>query len=163
MRLKKIVTLILIASLLYIHLPFSHAQELGVRNVRFEDRGETIVIRYELSGRAGKKYTVSVQLSDDGGRTFRIRLRSVFGDVGPNVSPGARKEIVWDLYDDFPAGLSGDDFVFAVDVVLQKDKSKMPYYLLGAGAVGGLAYFLLKGRGNGDPKGSIVISVPSDF
>lgn len=42
-----------------------NAQNTRVANVRFEDRGKTISIQYDLIGKPGKKYKISLSLSDD--------------------------------------------------------------------------------------------------
>src|SRR5512147_2532865 len=40
-------------------------------------------------------FTVWLEVSLDGGRTFDFRPQSVSGDIGPNVRPGKGKRIVW--------------------------------------------------------------------
>jgi hypothetical protein len=135
--------------------------QVRVSNVRFTDLGSTVSIMYDLSGAHGKKYNVSVALSDDGGRTFRIRPRRVGGDVGKGVEPGKNREILWRVREDFPSGLSGSNFVFAVDAELKKG-SKAWAYLLGAAVIGGGVYFAVQGEEPSD-KGSIVVEVPGEF
>jgi len=144
------------------------SQGLQVSNVRFEDRGETIVVKYELSGTSGRKYKVSLLLSDDYGVSFNIKPRAVFGDVGKSIKPGLGKQITWYMKKDFPNGLKGEGFVFAVDAELQKGKSKFSLYFLGTGIVGGVVYFVAKSKGGKTTPttpttGSIVITVPDNF
>ena len=50
----------------------ARAQELEVKNVRFEDKGETVTVMYDLQGNAEKKYEVSISLSHDQGKSFTI-------------------------------------------------------------------------------------------
>jgi hypothetical protein len=138
-----------------------HAQDTRVENVRFQEIGETVVIQYDLRGKSDKKYNVSVLLSDDGGRTFRIKPRSVDGDVGKNIPAGTGKKINWYYKKDFPNGLSGGEFVFAVDAELQKGK-KTWVYVLGAGAVGGAVYYFT-GKKKESDKGSIVVDIPGEY
>jgi len=140
------------------------AQELRVANVRFEQIGETIIVLYDLDGRIGKKYNISLSLSDNFGKTFNIEPKTVSGDVGKNIEPGIGKKITWYMKTDFPEGLNGEGFVFAVDAELQKGGKKWPY-IVGAGVVGGVVYFIAGGKKKSEPSktGSIVIDVPGDF
>ena len=140
------------------------AQECKVSNVTFKQSGGTITIRYDLAGKANKAYTVSVALSDDGGRTFDIKPETLMGNVGDKVKPGKGHEIVWSLTVDFPRGLEGDRFIFAVDAV-QKKRGKSGWYLLGAGALGGAIYYAVTYTGREEPsssKGKLVLDI-SDF
>jgi hypothetical protein len=138
-----------------------HAQGTRVENVRFQDLGESVLIQYDLDGRNDKKYEISLSLSGDNGVTFKIKPRSLTGDVGKNIFPGTGKKINWYYKEDFPGGLSGGGFVFAVDAELQKDKSKAPY-VIGAAVVGGAAYFITAKK-KGSDKGSIVVDVPDSY
>lgn len=105
------------------------AQVLRVRNVRFTEQEDVVIVKYDLDGEVGQKYKVSLLLSSDAGKSFKIRPQEVRGDVGRGVKPGTGKTIVWHVREDFPYGLIGDGFVFAVDAELQKD-IRLPYYLL---------------------------------
>ncbi len=118
-----------------------YSQEIAVKNVQFEDMGETVHITYNLEGNPKHKYRVSVALSHDGGTTFKDPLRYVEGDAGRNMRPGSEKTIVWELAKEYPFGLVGDHFVFAVTAVSQKSRLlKLPYLLAGTGLVGGIIY-----------------------
>jgi len=158
---------IFITLVLLISNTFLKAQELKVRNVRFEEIGEIVRVKYDLDGMTDKKYRISLSLSDDFGKTFKMKPRTVYGDVGKNIQPGLSKQITWYILRDFPEGLSGDGFVFAVDAELQKGGNKLPFYLLGAGVAGGVVYFVVRSSGEkSEPEpttGSIVISVPTEF
>ena len=154
--------------LLFIGITYSHAQDVQVRNVTFTQMDELIIIRYDLDGLLNKEYQVKLSLSDDYGASFRIKPYAVRGDVGKGVIPGVGKEIIWTITDDYPTGIEGDGFVFAVDAELKKGGSKFLYYLLGGGVVGGIVYFVSKGGGetgvNGEPTtGSISITIPGDM
>lgn len=151
--------------LLFFFVSMSLSQDLEVKNVQFEDRGETILIKYDFNGNPEKKYHVSLLLSYDYGKSFKIVPRSLSGDVRKNVNPGICKEIVWHLKRDYPDGLIGDGFVFAVDVELQKGKSKIPYYAVGACVLGGAVYFVKKSLEK-EPEpttGTIIITLPDSF
>ena len=143
-----------------------HAQDVMVRNVTFTQSDERIIIRYDLEGKLDKKYKVNLSLSDDYGATFRIIPKALRGNVGKNITPGDGKEIIWEMTRDYPNGLEGEGYVFAVDAELQKKSSKLLYYLLGGGAIGGIVYFVTQsnGGGNGKPsKGSISITIPGEI
>ena len=144
----------------------SWGQALNIKNVRFEEKDEAVVVKYDLDGVVGEKYKVTLSLSDNFGESFKIRPKNTQGDVGKNVKPGAGKEIIWNLYKDFPNGLSGEGFVFAVDAELQGGKSKLPYYLAGAGVVGGVIILAVSIGGKEKPNpttGSIRISVSNNY
>ena len=139
------------------------SQQLSVKNVRFESNGNIVKIHYDLSGLPDKKYKISLKLSNDNGISYNIRPKTTEGDVGKNIRAGNNKEIKWNMYKDFPDGLAGDEFVFAVDAVLQK-RALWPYFVAGIPIIGGAAYFATKGtEKEQSTKGSIVISVSGDF
>jgi len=138
------------------------SQQLQVKNVRFESSGKIVKIQYDLYGQIGKSYKISLKLSDDNGVSYKIRPRTTTGDVGKNISVGKNKEIKWKMYEDFPQGLAGNKFVFAVDAELQKGR-KWAYYLVGTGVAAGAAVFYLSQRKKETlPKtGSIIIDIPN--
>jgi len=141
MRFLKLLSLAFLFTIIFNFLIY--AQDCKVKNVNFKQQGDNIIIRYDLQGRANKTYKVSLFLSDNGGISYRIKPRSVKGDVGSKVKPGSGKKIIWLMSKDYPDGLEGDRFVFAVDAELKK-ASKLPVFLLSAGAVGGTVYLVLK-------------------
>jgi len=86
-----------------------------VENVRMEQVGDDVHIYYDLRGDADK-YKVTVRGSSDGGRNYRLPMKTVSGDVGKAVRPGSNKKIIWKALKD--AGeLEGDEFVFEVEAV----------------------------------------------
>src|SRR5262245_5584915 len=71
-------------------------------------RGETVNVRSSLAGGGviqvtydlvaddpRAEFSVTLEVSDDGGRTWNVRATSLTGDVGQRVMPGAEKRIVW--------------------------------------------------------------------
>ena len=100
------------AALLFLASVLSPLAGSRVENVRFEQVGDKVVVTYDLLG-PGEDYTVTLEASPDGGRSFTIFPKAVSGDVGEGVSPGRGKRIVWDVLEDMEE-LSGDRFVFAV-------------------------------------------------
>ena len=152
---------IFIAFLLYTAL--LSAQELKVKNVRFEDKGETVEIKYDLEGEADTKYLVSVMLSYDDGKTLPVNTRYLKGDIGKNIRPGTEKEIIWELKKDYPFGLMGDGFVFGVTAESQKwSIKKMSLYIAGTGIVGGIVYFATRTSKQKEVN-AITISIPAEY
>jgi len=147
---------------LIICVPEVFAQKTQVKNVRFVDKGKNIIVYYDLVGNDNKKYSVSLSLSNDFGKTFKIKPVSISGEVGKNIRTGRNKKIYWNIKNDFPKGLSGDGFVFAVDAQLQQRKNRWPIYLIPAvGAIGAVVYYSMQSKKAST--GSIFISIPSDF
>ena len=141
--------------------PLLKAKDLSVKNVRFKTKGENVVVLYDLEGKIEKKYKINLAVSDDNGTTFRIKPKTMNGDVGKNIKQGSGKEIIWFVHADYPEGLRGKGFVFAVEAELQSGMGKWPY-ILGAGAVGTIVYFLTPKDKEDTPKtGSIVIDIPN--
>lgn len=105
-----VVTLVLIGST----GPMARAQAVETRDVQAYQQGNRVVVTYAFIGDAGAEYEVSLRVSDDGGRSFRIAPSAVSGAIGENVEPGGEKKIVWDVLDDFPDGLEGDEYRFKV-------------------------------------------------
>ena len=81
------------------------------------ERASAGVVRvvYDLRGVMGTAFAVALEASDDGGQTYTVRPRALTGDVGPRVSPGAEKTIVWDSTKDVD-DLQVDRYVFRVRV-----------------------------------------------
>jgi len=75
---------------------FSFAQTL--ENVFSEQDGDKIIIYYTISdAKPGQTFDISVSCSTE---NKRFVLKSVSGDVGPNITPGANKKIIWDVLKD---------------------------------------------------------------
>lgn len=162
-RLRRIsITIFLLIAIISLN-----AQEVEVKNVTYTQMDELIFIEYDLIGEMNKKYTIDISLSDNYGTSFRITPRTVSGDVGKGITPGRDKQIIWEMTEDYPKGLEGEGFVFAVDAALQKsDGGNTLYYLLGAGVVGGVVYFVTQSTGGGEEeadKGSISITIPGEM
>ena len=83
-----------------------------VRNVRAEQRGNQVVIFYDLEGKA-ERYEILARGSSDGGQSFGLSMKSLSGDLGGDVPPGRNKAIVWEALRDVKR-LIGDEFVFEV-------------------------------------------------
>ena len=162
MKNKKCFVLTCLISFLVSCFP-AFSQQLEVQNVSFKSDGKVVTITYDLEGSVNKKYKTSLKLSKDGGGTFSVQPKTLNGDIGKNISAGKNKEITWNFTKDFPSGLEGEDYVFAVDAQLQK-RALWPYFLAGVPIIGGAVYYITKGTEKEQPtKGSIAISVSGDF
>lgn len=85
----------------------------SITNVQVTQEGKTVVITYDLEGKIGEKYTISLEASKDGGKTYLLVPSSVTGDIGKLISLSYNKRIVWDVLKDVEK-LVGADFVFKV-------------------------------------------------
>jgi hypothetical protein len=79
-----------------IHGQVFTAPNAHVENVSFESVGGGVIyVYYDLvSDSSSALFTVRLQVSDDGGKTFSMTPAAITGDV-VGVSPGRRKKIVW--------------------------------------------------------------------
>jgi len=70
-----------------------------VSNVTASQRGDDsklVDIHYDLADANGDNCTVWFVVSDNNGISWRVPVRTFSGDVGPNITPGLNKSIVWD-------------------------------------------------------------------
>lgn len=88
-----------------------------------------VTILYDLSGEAGKKYTVWAYFSTDSGKTFSVIPTTTSGDVGKGVTPGILREIVWDMGKDYPAGLPDFNPAHYVCLITVKKQKKLWRYI----------------------------------
>jgi formylglycine-generating enzyme required for sulfatase activity len=106
-----------------------------VSNVHAEQRPgtEQADITYDVDDADGDTLTISVQISDDGGKTFTVPAKTFSGDIGAGIKPGKNKRIVWDagkdlteFYDmDFRAKVIADDGKQSDEIIWEKDGAKM--------------------------------------
>ena len=100
---------------------------------------EHVLISYDVEDGDGDLMTVSIKVSDDGGKTFGFTapLEQLSGDVGEGVSSGKGKEIVWRIGVDEFLHVYGENYVIRVladdgvkpvlgeKIVWEKDGSEM--------------------------------------
>ena len=87
-----------------------------VSNVQFAQRtdGSNLVdITYDVADIDGNSLTIAVTASDDGGLNWNVPCRTLSGDIGEGVSPGAGKHIIWDFGQD-NAGWEAADYLIRV-------------------------------------------------
>ena len=105
-----------------------------------------VLIRYDVAEADGDKVKISLRVSDDGGKTFNVPATKLAGDVGPGISSGTGKEIVWTIDDDIPLHKLGENYVIGVvaddlvgfsdRITWEKDGSEMALILAGSFEMG---------------------------
>lgn len=66
------------------------------------DASKLVDIRYNLADADADLCTVWISVSDDGGATWKVPVRTVSGHFGASITPGSSKLIVWDAGQDMP-------------------------------------------------------------
>ncbi len=130
-----------------------------VANVHFSIVNNNVIINYDLLGKPGNKYNVSLYLKRASDTGYVYTPQMVTGDIGRNQVAGLNKRIVWKIGDEIHGGLTGNDFYFEVNAVAQKEsKSFLSWIGIGAAALAAtVTYFIIshnynKGR---SPAGSL--------
>jgi hypothetical protein len=139
--------------------PVSARQPVRVESVRFEEyQPGWIAIYYNLEADPGE-YTVEVSFhaSDGSGRT--IKPSRVGQNIGPGITPGRGKRILWHVQSDFPEGLTEGQYVCQVSA---SQPRKIWPWLVGGGVavVGGTAAALIIHHQNEPTTGTLTISLP---
>lgn len=79
----------------------------GLNCVQRADASKAVDIYYDVAN--DLPVTITLLASDDDGATWNLSCSLVSGDVGPGISPGGGKHIVWDIVNEHP-NVSGDDY-----------------------------------------------------
>jgi hypothetical protein len=119
------------------------SQEKG-EIIKVEKKGENeVVITYELNGDRNADYEVEFYLTSDKDPSFKIRLKSLKGDVEGKLA-GSPRKITWDHVSDYPAVKPGEEY--RVKMKWDRVSGGWPWYVYaGASAVvGGAAYLLTR-------------------
>jgi formylglycine-generating enzyme len=94
----------------------------GIANVSASQRAGTdlVDIRYDLGTTNPGGLLVMVAVSTNGGLSYTLPATNFSGDVGPGITAGANKLIVWDAARDWPEKFSTNVFfrLTATDMVL---------------------------------------------
>lgn len=134
-----------------------------IDTARWEVSGDVVVITYDLIGDEALTYDVSITLTRESDKNFKIVPVSVKGAIGKGKHAGLRNEIRWEYKKDVPQGLSGDDyaFVFIIQIIKVEEGSNFLYYLAGGAAlVGGAALLVLSGSKKAESTASGLPSPP---
>jgi Sulfatase-modifying factor enzyme 1 len=103
-------------------LPGTLSAAAGIANVRASQRAGTdlVDIRYDLDTTNPGGLLVRVSVSTNGGLSYTLPATNFSGDVGPGITAGANKLIVWNAARDWPEKFSTNVFfrLAASDMVL---------------------------------------------
>jgi hypothetical protein len=91
------------ASCLAAPTPLGAQPSLAVQNTQILVHGGVVDISYDLIVPVAQTFAVALEISQDGGRTYDVRPRTVSGDIGPGISSGVGKKIVWEAATDTDA------------------------------------------------------------
>lgn len=70
-------------------------------NISTVVRGGVVVVSYDLvSNNPTAEFSIVLEASSDGGKTYNVRPRTLKGDVGPAVRAGMGKQIIWEAAQD---------------------------------------------------------------
>ncbi len=146
----KMLCSVLITCLIVPHQGFGNNDP--IRNVEVQTDGSVIEIRYDLVPENGnRKHTVSIEISDDGGRTYNVTPYFITGDIGRDIIPGRNKRIVWMVERDFPVDIDLDRYDFRFTIKPQGFSRNTLYAMLGAAVAGvGTAALLIFSGGSDD-------------
>ena len=86
------------------------------QNVRAERSGSIVDISYDLPDAAGAVFSVTIEVSSNGGQSFDIKPTSTTGDIGATIGAGRGKKISWDSAKDVDT-LQFDQYRFRVNAV----------------------------------------------
>jgi len=116
----------------------------SVSNVRYNILGDSVIVTYDLKGSPEDEYAVSLELRSDADPGFFFRPRVVSGDAGKGRFAGSGRRIVWNVKEEFPAGLPGNDYYFVVDAApLSTGISPFVWIATGAAVTAGAAAIIL--------------------
>ncbi len=112
------------------------SSESVVTGVRFAISGLRVVVHYNLLGTPGARYDVSLLLLRRSDPAFRYSPIVLTGDIGIGKYAGTDRQIVWNMKNEFPQGLPGNDFYFVVKAEELEEKQSSTSILtwIGAGA-----------------------------
>ncbi len=103
---------------------YAYAIAQQVKNVEAIQRGEEIIINYELmAADDSQTFDISVQLYQGTKPYYTPRIQNLRGDIGKNITRGER-QIIWAITEDIKT-LQGDNFVFKVKARYSESVSKL--------------------------------------
>jgi formylglycine-generating enzyme required for sulfatase activity len=82
-----------------------------ITNVQFRQESSKVIVNYDLE--AASSYQINMLFSTDGGSHFEGPLQAVEGDVGPGISPGTGKQIIWNVLEERES-LCSEGIVFKI-------------------------------------------------
>ncbi len=137
------------------------ADDFIVENVRFNTINNSVYIYYDLSGNLNDLYDISLKLSHDGGESWEIIPVALKGDIGREIAPGRNLKIEWNYLVDFPAGLTGNAYVFEVEAILHQYTPNWHIFTLGLVAGAAVLYFSQERAPRKSTLGTIHFTIPA--
>lgn len=95
---------------------FAQDDEPKATNISFRMAGQVVEIYYDLASPPDQFYNVTLVLKRRFAKTFLYLPLEVSGDVGESVVGGKNRKISWNLSDEYPKGLPGEDCFFVINV-----------------------------------------------
>ena len=124
----------------------ANVEQESVRNIGFYVQQSRVYVSYDLQGKG--EYSVTLHLVN-----AAAEPRSLSGDVGKQVKPGAGKQIIWDVLQDTEQ-LEGDNLIFEIRAVRSVRSHK---WVLGVAATGVLTALVISS--SAQDKGTITIDI----
>ena len=148
--------------LITVHAVFSQSVsnksgEDNVENVHYTVSNGKILVSYDLLGNSDKLYNVSLTLRKATNKSFVYIPKTVSGDIGEGHFAGKDKGIIWEIKNDFPNGISGDDFYFIVQAAKVEEGTNILMWTgIGIAAVAAAVTYLITGstKDTNNPKSS---------
>ena len=124
MRSGKMILIVVVLAMVAV-ARVGHAQTAGPAvNISAVVRGGVVIVSYDLvSNNPAAEFSIALEASSDGGKTYTVRPRAVKGDVGPSVRAGIGKQITWQAAQDVE-NLDVDRYRYRV--VAQPVRSQAP-------------------------------------
>lgn len=137
-----------------------NAVPYGINNVEQSDGG--IIITYfhtPIGDDADAEYEVSMYLTRESDKNFRVEMKNATGDIGDGKYVGKNRKIVWASQKQFPKGLPFDDIEFELTITKNEGMPGWVWYTGGA-AIVGAGTFLLLAKPKDEVPGSTTLPGP---
>lgn len=126
-----------------------------VKNVKYTVTNGTVYITYDLSGNEEQLFAISLILKKADYKNFTYLPKTVTGDIGDDQTAGKNKEIIWELRNDFPEGLSGEDYYFIVQAEeVDGSANILTWAGIGIAAAVAAVTYIIVGNGNSSENSS---------
>ena len=140
--------------------PDNNSSEI-VDNVNYSVADDKVIVTYDLLGDPDQLYKVSLILRRTSSKDVMYIPKTVSGDIGEGHYSGKGKRIVWNIKEDFPGGLSGQDFYFMIRAVkIESGPDILLWTGIGVAAVAAVATYLIVGSESGSDSGNSSGSFP---
>jgi hypothetical protein len=136
--------------------------DMPVQNVRWMQKGDVIIINYDLVGAPEAEYDVSIVVRQKNDTTFALVPSSILGDVGVRQRAGINKGIRWQYRLDLPQRPSAASYYFEIKARMLSKPGNSLYYVIGGSALAaaGLLVLLAGGHQNAQAPGVAELPLP---